>query len=142
MDYILDRVLALKETQIFKELSGQILANVAVILDKKLIGEGEYIMRKGEKGDSMYLIESGQLEVRDGDRVLATLGEKQVVGEMSLLAPIDRTADVVAIEESVLYRIEREKFVDLIYEEPEIMLGIITSLVYRIREQNLKISST
>ena len=90
----------------------------------------------------MYLIESGQLEVRDGDRVLATLGEKQVVGEMSLLAPIDRTADVVAIEESVLYRIEREKFVDLIYEEPEIMLGIITSLVYRIREQNLKISST
>ena len=142
MDYILDRVLALKETQIFKELSGQILANVAVILDKKLIGEGEYIMRKGEKGDSMYLIESGQLEVRDGDRVLATLGEKQVVGEMSLLAPIDRTADVVAIRESVLYRIEREKFVDLIYEEPEIMLGIITSLVYRIREQNLKISST
>ena len=142
MEYILDRVLALKETQIFKELSGQILANVAVILDKKLIGEGEYIMRKGEQGDSMYLIESGQLEVRDGDRVLATLGEKQVVGEMSLLAPIDRTADVVAIEESVLYRIEREKFVDLIYEEPEIMLGIITSLVYRIREQNLKISST
>lgn len=141
MDYILDRVLALKEARIFKELSGHTLTNVAMILEKKLIAPDEVIMRKGDTGDSMYLIESGKLEVRDGDRVLATLGQKEVVGEMSLLAPIDRTADVVAVEESTLFRIEREKFIDLVYEEPEIMHGIIKSLVYRISEQNKKLTN-
>jgi CRP-like cAMP-binding protein len=140
MEYIVDRVIALKRADIFKELSGQILANIAAILENKMIGTGEVLMSKGEIGDSMYFIQQGKIEVKDGDKVLATLGQNEIVGELSLLAPVNRTADVVAVEETTLYKIERDRFVDLIYEEPEIIHGIMKSLVYRIQGLNEKLA--
>ena len=141
MEYIVDRVIALKRAEIFRELSGEILANIAAILENKIISPGEVLMNKGEIGDSMYFIQQGELEVKDGDMVLGVLGKNEIVGELALLAPVNRTADVVAVKETTLYQIERDRFVDLIYEEPEILHGIMKSLVYRIQDLNEKLAS-
>jgi CRP-like cAMP-binding protein len=70
------------------------------------------------------------------------LGENDLVGELSLLAPVQRTADVTAAENIVVFRIEREFFLELVYEEPAIVSGLLKVLVSRIIDQNKKITSS
>ena len=67
-------------------------------------------MRQGERGDRVYLVEGGALEVlRDGSHV-ADLGPGSVAGEIALLRDVPRTATVVAAIDSDLYVLGRGEF--------------------------------
>lgn len=141
MELIIDKVMALKAVNIFSNLPEHILAEIAEIIDIEEHTEGETIIYKGDIGNSMYLIRKGKVKVHDGDKIFARLNENDIVGELSLLAPVPRTANVTATENLVLFKIEREYFMDLLYEEPELMHGIMEVLVNRIMHLNDKIRS-
>lgn len=141
MELIIDKVMALKAVNIFSNLPEHILAEIAEIIDIEEHTEGETIINKGYIGNSMYLIRKGKVKVHDGDKIFARLNENDIVGELSLLAPVPRTANVIATENLVLFKIEREYFMDLLYEEPELMHGIMEVLVNRIMHLNDKIRS-
>lgn len=136
MELIIDKVLALKPVQIFSEIPENILADIAGIIETETYAPGEVLIRKGELGDSLYIIHSGTVEVYDENAVFATLGQHEIVGELSLLAPISRTASVRAKETATVFKIEREYFMDLLFQEPEIVKGIFRVLVERITELN------
>lgn len=140
MKLIIDLVLALKNVDIFSDIPEHIMADIADIIEINEFGKGERIMRKGEVGNCLYIIRKGRVSVHDGDKTLATLGENDIVGELSLLAPVMRTADVTALEDLVLFRIDREFFMDLLFEEPEIMKGILNVLVSRITTLNARLA--
>lgn len=139
MNTIIDLVLALKNVSIFSEIPENIMAEVAEIIEIMEIKRGELIMKKGEIGNCMYVIREGSVKVHDGAKILAQLEKNDIVGELSLLAPVPRTADVTALEDLVLFRIDRAYFLDLLYEEPEIMNGILKVLVQRIIRLNQKL---
>jgi CRP-like cAMP-binding protein len=141
MELIIDKVMALKAVNIFSNLPEHILAEISEIIDIEEHTEGETIINKGDIGNSMYLIRKGKVKVHDGDKIFARLNENDIVGELSLLAPVPRTANVTATENLVLFKIEREYFMDLLYEEPELMHGIMEVLVNRIMHLNDKIRS-
>jgi CRP/FNR family transcriptional regulator, cyclic AMP receptor protein len=141
MELIIDKVMALKTADIFSDLPEHVLAEIAEIIEIEAFNEGEKIISKGEIGNTMYLIRTGKVKVHDQDKVFATLGENEIVGELSLLAPVPRTATVTATEDLVLFKIEREYFMDLLYEEPELMHGIMRVLVNRIIDLNDKLRS-
>lgn len=140
MKLIIDLVLALKNVDIFSDIPEHIMADIADIIEINEFGKGERIIRKGEVGNCLYIIRKGKVSVHDGDKTLATLGENDIVGELSLLAPVMRTADVTALEDLVLFRIDREFFMDLLFEEPEIMKGILNVLVSRITTLNARLA--
>ena len=76
---------------------------------------GEWIIREGEQGHCAYIIVSGSCEVsklgENGEReVLRVMGPKEVFGETAILADVPRTADVRALESSVLMEIRRDLF--------------------------------
>jgi CRP-like cAMP-binding protein len=139
MELLIDKVLALKSVTIFSELPENVLAEIAEIIEIKEYDLGDAVISKGEMGNCMYLIRKGSVKVHDGDRVLATLKENEIVGELSLLAPVPRTASVTALESLILFKIEREYFMDLLYEEPELMYGVMNVLVNRIISLNEKL---
>lgn len=141
MELIIDKVMALKTAGIFSDLPEHVLAEIAEIIEIEAFNEGEKIIAKGEIGNTMYLIRKGKVKVHDHDKIFATLGENEIVGELSLLAPVPRTATVTAIEDLVLFKLEREYFMDLLYEEPELMHGIMRVLVNRIIDLNDKLRS-
>jgi CRP-like cAMP-binding protein len=64
------------------------------------LGRGDYLIRRGEKGGDLYLVESGALEVVDTrsrpEVVLDVLGPGALVGEMAFLDESPRAADVRA----------------------------------------------
>jgi CRP-like cAMP-binding protein len=140
MELLIDKVLALKSVTIFSELPENVLAEIAEIIEIKEYDTDDTVISKGEMGNCMYLIRKGRVKVHDGDKILATLKENEIVGELSLLAPVPRTASVTALESLILFKIEREYFMDLLYEEPELMYGVMNVLVNRIISLNEKLN--
>ncbi|MCP4408525.1 MAG: cyclic nucleotide-binding domain-containing protein, partial [Gammaproteobacteria bacterium] len=55
------------------------------------------------------------------------------VGELAVLDPEPRVASVTAIEETQLFRIDRDAFSELIADRPEIAQGVIQALCQRVR---------
>ena len=139
MEFLVDKVFSLKSVPIFEGLPESALLDVARIMDFVEFSENKVFIKKGDVAEDMYIIKKGEVAVVDGELTLATLGENEIVGELAILAPVKRTATVKALTDVILYRIEREYFLDLLYEKPEMMSDLIEVLIDRIMFLNTEL---
>ena len=83
---------------------------------------GNYLMRRGEPGGDVFLVEEGSLEVVDRratpEVILAVLRPGAVVGEMAYLEDTPRSADVRAAEDTVIRRWSRADLRAMLEREP------------------------
>ncbi len=140
MPIIFERVILLKTVDLFRETPDPVLAHIAQAMEEVHVHKGEVVMRKGELGTCLYIIEEGSVRVHDGDHTLAHLKSRQVVGELALLDPEPRSASVTAEEDTILLKLDWEVFYDLMVDNIEIARGAITTLCRRIRTQNEKLA--
>ena len=108
---------------------------------------GESVVRQGERGDSLYLVVRGTLEVLQTNannsttqpsRHVADLETSDSFGEMALCTGEVRSASVICKSECVLIEIERKHLLPLLEEQPEILetMGSIMAA----RQQQLKVN--
>lgn len=128
-----EKVLFLKSIELFSQIPGEDLAQVALIASEEAIESGEEVFREGDAGDALYLVLEGQVRVHRGDREIAKLGERECFGEMAILDADPRSATVTALGDAVLLKIGREEFQEIMADKPEIALGIIKVLSRRLR---------
>lgn len=128
-----EKVLFLKSIDLFSQIPGEDLAQVALIATEEAREQGEEIFAEGEAGDALYLVLDGKVRVHRGDRQIAELGERECFGEMAILDASPRSATVTAIKDTNLLKISREDFQEIMSEKPEIALGIIKVLSHRLR---------
>ena len=104
----------------------------------KVYGDGEEIVRQGEVGDCMYVIQTGQAEAiqgKEGNEVrLAVLGEGDVFGEMALFERMPRSATVRALGDVRVLTIDKKTFLRRVHEGPSLAFRILQKMSYRIRE--------
>jgi len=99
------------------------LAAIARQLCPMLALPGEKVVTRGEKGDAMYFIVGGELEVRlPGGAV--RLGAGSFFGELALLNDAPRSADVVAVGYSQLLALKAGDFRRLLRAEPDLQVAI------------------
>ena len=136
-----EKVLFLKRIDLFSQISSEDLAQIAQITEELQIEEGEDVFLEGEPGNTLFFTVNGQVRIHRGGTILATLGERSVFGEMSLLDMEPRSATVTVVEDVTLLRIEREDFNDILAEKAEIAQGIIKVLSQRLRRTlNMNVS--
>ena len=84
----------LRSIPLFSNLSNEDLKLIARRLYKESYAKDEYIFKEGDTGNTMYIVESGQVAVvrKDGREVVAYMGPGNFVGEISLLLAQPRTA--------------------------------------------------
>jgi CRP-like cAMP-binding protein len=101
---------------------------------------GEIIITEGEEGNAAFLIKSGSVEVSVGEgkkaKVVATLKEGDVFGEMSLLEPGLRSATVKAVTHTECIVTSYDDFMSSIQENPEQAIKFMKTLVLRLRQMN------
>jgi len=104
----------------------------------KIYGNGEEIVRQGETGDCMYVIQTGQAEAiqgKEGKEVrLAVLGVGDVFGEMALFERMPRSATVRALGDVRVLTIDKKTFLRQVHEDPSLAFRILQKMSYRIRE--------
>ena len=106
----------------------------------KLYRDGEVIVRQGEVGNCMYVIQRGQAEVllrnEDQEVCVAVLGDGDVFGEMALFDQEVRSATVRARGELWALTLEKRTFLRRIHEDPSLVFNILEKMSRRIRELN------
>jgi MFS family permease len=75
---------------------------------------GDVLVREGDESDLFYVIESGLVEVTQGDRVLRREGPGEYFGEIGLLRDVPRTATITAVEATVVRTLARRDFLDAV----------------------------
>lgn len=105
------------------------------IYEKEFL-EGEIIFKEGEKGDEIYLIEKGQVEIfkeiEGKEKIIAILKEGEVFGEMSALDGKPRSASARALKDTILRIMNREALIEYIKQNPFIEY-LINTLIERLR---------
>jgi CRP/FNR family cyclic AMP-dependent transcriptional regulator len=108
--------------------------------DEKFVHQyrtGEVIFAQGTTGNHMYVVLSGHVEIRrkaDGvEKVIATLGEGEIFGEMALVSSGIRMADAVAgTDGTSVVAIDQARFVYLVSQQPAFALSIMGVMARRI----------
>lgn len=130
---LVEKVLALRSASLFHHTPHGVLVDVAERLEELSFDKGQIIFEKGDRGDSLYIIVSGKVDVRDGDRLLNELGEGAIFGELALLDPAARSASVQAVEPANLLRLDEANFRLVLAERPEVATAVIHVLTSYIR---------
>ena len=100
--------------------------------------DGEVIIKQGESGNSMFVIQSGEVEVlRDNDGTQVQLAVRQngdFFGEMALFSKEVRSATVRALGNARVLTIDRKNLLNSIQKDPSLAFRIIETLSKRIRD--------
>src|SRR6476659_6527815 len=101
------------------KLSADLFANAAPLR----LAADEALFFAGDAGDGCYLIEEGLLKVvvashSGGERILAFLGPRAIVGEMSIIDGRPRSASVVAVRQVTLKFLSRAAFDEFASDYP------------------------
>ena len=91
------------------------------------------IFQEGEEGHTMYAIKRGKVKVLVDGKVVDTLGDGEVFGEMALLEHKTRSAKVVTLEATELVEIDEAQFYSLVRQNPDFALQLMRLLSERLR---------
>lgn len=131
---------------IFSELGNDALEKIEKIGTKKFYNKNEVILMEEEAGTALFVIISGKVKVsrtsHDGREVILTiLSESDFFGEMAILDGLTRSATVTAIDNSELFLIQRNDFLNLLYDHPEVSVALLQELTRRLRNADMKIKA-
>ena len=125
----------LSAVDIFAPLSTEALEKLAGGVTRHVYAHGEVIIRAGEDGASMFVVNEGSVEVQIADngrpRTVATLHEGDFFGEMALFTGEPRTANVVAAEETEVMEIGHAAMKQLFDSDPELAESLSHTIVER-----------
>jgi MFS family permease len=105
------------------------LARALVRVDHRA---GDVVIREGDPGDRMYVIESGTVEVTKEGRHVASLGPSDYVGEIALLRYVPRTATVTATSDVVLQALDAAVFLPAVTGSGEVYESAQTDVTRRL----------
>jgi lysophospholipid hydrolase len=99
---------------------------------------GEILFREGDVGDSLYVVATGRVRMLVGEpgaeRAIRDLGSGELIGEMALLTGEPRTATVVAVRDTELYRLTAASVEQYLFSDVTVMRRIMTTLARRLAQ--------
>jgi CRP-like cAMP-binding protein/predicted acylesterase/phospholipase RssA len=122
------------------DVEGGAAGRMAAAFRERVLEAGDYLVRQGEEGDSLFVVMDGRLAAEhDGPEalLLQELGAGDVVGEIALLAGGPRSASVRALERSRVLGLTRDGLAALLETNPEVGDALSASLHQRLRRSKL-----
>ncbi|MFN4255328.1 MAG: patatin-like phospholipase family protein [Saprospiraceae bacterium] len=123
--------------RLFGEMDASTYAGVRPFFKWLDLPGGDYLFRQGSEGKGMYILASGRLKVLlntdEGREAVAEIPACETVGEMALITGEARTADVLAMRDCVLARLEKADFEALVQQYPKALLNISKTIIERLQ---------
>jgi CRP-like cAMP-binding protein len=124
----IERVAVLQRVRLLSAVPGNRLIAVARLLEEVRVGPGVTIIERGAVEDWLFVVADGKVRVHVDTRTIVESGPGAVVGELAVLAPAPRSASVTTMESSLLLRLRRGPFEELLDDRPEIARVVISTL--------------
>ena len=97
---------------------------------------GEVIFRQGDPVRELFIVQSGEVEIRLGNRLLETLPQYSIFGEMALIDNAPRSATAVAASDAKLVPVSEKQLLFLISNTPYFALNVMRVIARRLRAAN------
>lgn len=150
-DFVTPKAVPLGQCELLQGLGERDLAWLDGTLGERRYGAGETILRTGDPGDALFILQEGSVEVRlpgaaprPGKRIdVFTAGMS--FGEMAFVDGAPRSAEVISLEPVVCRVLDLETFIGLDERNPRIkisLLGQITrQLSVNLRRRNAEVQA-
>lgn len=132
----LERTILLKSVPLFQDIPGEELSRVAQIAEEQTFPAESVICRDGDPADCLYVIVSGSVRIQKRGREIALLTWAHPLGEMAVIDSSVRSADAIAVEETVVLRVGQEQFLEIMQSNAQIMQGVVRMLLARLRRMD------
>jgi len=129
----LEKTILLKSVPLFKDIPGEELSRVAQIAEEQAFAAQAVMCRDGDHADCLYVIVNGSVRIAKRGRELAVLTRAQSLGEMGVIDSSPRSADAIALEDTVVLRVGQEQFLETMQSNVDIMQGVVRMLLARLR---------
>jgi CRP/FNR family transcriptional regulator, cyclic AMP receptor protein len=97
---------------------------------------GEVIFTQGDAARELFIVQSGEVEIRLGNRLLETVSQYGIFGEMALIDAAPRSATAVAATDVKVVPIAEKQFLFLISNTPHFALNMMRTMARRLRNAN------
>lgn len=135
---------ALKQVPLFRGIDPAKLKLLAYISERVAFRPGEHLCEQGEKGDSAYILLSGEADIvvatPTGNQAVARVRKFDIVGEISILIDVPRTASVVAASDVTTLAVSKENFIRLLLQFPEMALEVTRVLAQRLERTTRRVA--
>ncbi|MCZ6671942.1 MAG: cyclic nucleotide-binding domain-containing protein [Verrucomicrobia bacterium] len=134
----------LKMVSLFQGLTDEQIADLSSVFRRKIYPMGSFIITEGSGGDFLFVLSRGAAKVtresEEGREVIfAFLKKGDVFGELSILDGRERSANIVTLEETEVYILDRNEFVKFMAGYPAISVHLLQELARRIRASDRQI---
>ncbi len=134
----------IKNIPLFADLKDDIVQKIFNLMQKRVYKKGNIILMEEEFGDTLFVLTRGSVKITrlsdDGREViLSILGEGDFFGEMSIFDGENRSANVIALEDSEVFILKRGDFLDLLERHPKIAIVLLQEMAMRLRRSDQQI---
>ncbi len=110
--------------------------------------EHEWIINQGELDQSLFAVIQGSVKVtvesEQGEAYICTLGNAEVFGEAGMFMKVERSANVICVSESIIFKIDRSHMLKFVKKNPlagnKIFMVMIYSLLRKLKEANRELA--
>lgn len=138
MSTLTQEVDLLRKIPLFAAIEPGKLKLLAFASNRKIYKDGQDLFRQGDSGDAAFVIVNGTADIirhTDVDEVvIASLGNNEIIGEISILCEVPRTATVRASGELEVLKIKKEHFLGLMVQVPALGVEIMRELASRLQK--------
>ena len=139
-----DEVELLRRVPLFAQIEPAKLKLLAFTSQRMTFQPDQRLFRQGDSGDAAYVLVSGEAEVLAetpaGEIPVATVGKNAIIGEIAILCDVPRTATVKAATMLEALKIDKEDFLRLIKEFPEMGIEVMRELANRLSHTTAELS--
>jgi CRP/FNR family cyclic AMP-dependent transcriptional regulator len=136
---------SLAHIPIFRRLEPHELEHLAEEVDQVNFKAGETIFNEHDRGDSLYVVETGAVRIWVFDEdvkevTLAELKPGDFFGELAVLDRGERSSSATAIVDTHLHRLSSDDFQQFLMDHPDVSIDVICEIAARMRQTNLLVS--
>lgn len=115
----------LSKMPLFARLSEREMLRMMQVAEVVSYEPGEVVVQEGDRGDELFIVQSGEVQISRGETILNDFGPGEHFGEMALIRAVPRSATVTASEPSDLIVLHRSDFFEVLRKEPELAVKLL-----------------
>lgn len=100
---------------------------------------GGMVFYEGDPGDAMYIVLEGEVDVQAHGQSVYRATKGEILGEMALIDSGPRSACARAITDCRLAKVDKERFMAVVKQNPRVSLQVMEILVHRLRSMDAKV---
>jgi CRP-like cAMP-binding protein len=128
-----EKVIFLQDVDIFNLISTEDLARVAAITEEIEYQPDQVLFKINDLSDSMYMVVEGEIKLGTNGQTVMIARHKDVFGTWALFDDEPRVVNATVVKQSVLLKIDKDDFIDLLADNVKITQSVLKAMVVKLR---------